>query len=192
MRLLGLSNAEALLETYGRACEAVADRTQPFDGVFDTLHALVRQGWILGVVTSKSLCRAEPLLARTGTPFATVRTPGRERGKPAPDPLLLALLDLRLDPDQAVYVGDMAVDQECARRAGVAYVHAGWGYGTPSGPDPVIAEAPYGYGPLTTAEEELLHHFAACEAATALVRGHERADPDLTQHGRAALAHLLL
>ncbi|WP_254706009.1 hypothetical protein [Streptomyces vilmorinianum] len=36
----------------------------------------------------------------------------------------------------------MAVDQEAARRAGVPYVHAGWGYGCPGSPSPVIAESP--------------------------------------------------
>ncbi|MEV0495950.1 hypothetical protein [Streptomyces atratus] len=36
----------------------------------------------------------------------------------------------------------MAVDQEAAARAGVAYVHAGWGYGQPNSPVPEIVESP--------------------------------------------------
>ncbi|MFD1277627.1 hypothetical protein ACFQ51_54010 [Streptomyces kaempferi] len=36
----------------------------------------------------------------------------------------------------------MAVDQESAARAGVAYVHAGWGYGQPASPAPEIAGSP--------------------------------------------------
>ncbi|MER5642641.1 HAD family hydrolase [Kitasatospora sp. NPDC002227] len=155
MRLLGLPNADILLAAYEQSCALAADRARPFAGMFDVLHALVRRGWTLGVVTSKPLHRAEPLLARTGTPFATVRTPGRERGKPAPDPLLTALLDLRLDPAQAVYVGDMAVDQECARRAGVAYVHAGWGYGRPDEPAPPIAQVPADLLELLQGEAEI-------------------------------------
>ncbi|MGF1425043.1 aminoglycoside phosphotransferase family protein [Kitasatospora sp. LaBMicrA B282] len=48
-----------------------------------------------------------------------------------------------------------------------------------------------GYGRLSDEEEELLQHFAAYEAATALVRGHETGNPVLTQHGRAILTLLL-
>lgn len=142
MALLGLTDAEALQETYDRACMLAADRAKVFAGMTETLHALANQEWVLGVVTSKALHRAQPLLARTGVPFATVRTPGRERGKPAPDPLLIALLDLRLDPAQAVYVGDMTVDQEAARRAGITFVHAAWGYGRLSEPAVATAESP--------------------------------------------------
>lgn len=48
-----------------------------------------------------------------------------------------------------------------------------------------------GYGqPLTTTEDDLLHHFGALEAATALVRGTQRQDTTLIRHGRQALARL--
>ncbi|MFE0460206.1 HAD family hydrolase [Kitasatospora sp. NPDC058965] len=152
MALLGLTAAEALLETYDRACVLSSDRARIFPGMTEALLALANQGWLLGVVTSNALHRAQPLLARTGIPFATVRTPGRERGKPAPDPLLMALLDLRLDPAQAVYVGDMTVDQEAARRAGIAFVHALWGYGRLSEPAVATAESPSGLLALLTGE----------------------------------------
>jgi Phosphotransferase enzyme family len=48
-----------------------------------------------------------------------------------------------------------------------------------------------GYGQhLTSAEELLLGQFAAFEAVTALVRGTERADPNLIGHGRTVLTRL--
>jgi phosphoglycolate phosphatase-like HAD superfamily hydrolase len=78
-----------------------------------------------------------------GCPFATVRTPSSVgRAKPAPDPILLALIDLGVDPSAATHEGDMAVDQESAARAGVACVHAGWGYGQPTSPIPEIVASP--------------------------------------------------
>ena len=87
--------------------------------------------------------RAALLLTNLRCPISTVRTPnGGGRGKPAPDPVLLALTDLGVDPADAVYVGDMAVDQEAAHRAGVPYVRAGWGYGCPGAPSAVVAESP--------------------------------------------------
>ena len=48
-----------------------------------------------------------------------------------------------------------------------------------------------GYGALTREDEEVLHCLRAYEAATALVRGHERHDRELHGHGRALLDHLM-
>ncbi|MGW1194397.1 HAD family hydrolase [Streptomyces sp. NPDC002536] len=144
MSRLGVDDADEVVHrTYSEASKAVAYLARPFEGVEEVLHTLVARGWLLGVVTSKSLDRAAPLLGQLGCPFRAVRAAGGPgRGKPAPDPLLLALVDLCADPVQATFVGDMAVDHEAARRAGVAYVHAAWGYGSPGDPVPPIAHAP--------------------------------------------------
>ncbi|MFJ2816074.1 HAD family hydrolase [Streptomyces sp. NPDC087294] len=143
MQRLGVTDAEAVRRTYEAESVATAHLAEEFAGIVETLHAFVAAGWRLGVVTSKHVDRAAPLLARLGCPFATIRTPaGAGRTKPAPDPLLLALVDLGVDPASAVYVGDMAVDQESAARAGVPYIHAGWGYGQPTAPDPETATSP--------------------------------------------------
>jgi phosphoglycolate phosphatase-like HAD superfamily hydrolase len=56
--------------------------------------------------------------------------------------LLLALVDLGVDPGQGIYVGDTHIDQEAARRAGLDFIHAGWGYGQPEPPLPQLAQAP--------------------------------------------------
>ncbi|MCX4785426.1 HAD-IA family hydrolase [Streptomyces sp. NBC_01221] len=143
MHRLGVGDAELVHETYEAASRAASHLAQQFAGIAEVLHAFVAAEWRLGVVTSKPLDRAAPLLAQLGCPFATVRTPSSlGRAKPAPDPILLALIDLGVDPSGATYVGDMAVDQEAAARAGVAYVHAGWGYGQPNSPVPGIVESP--------------------------------------------------
>ncbi|GGX75884.1 HAD family hydrolase [Streptomyces hiroshimensis] len=143
MRRLAVTDAEAVHQTYSEASMAVAHLARPFEGMKEVLHTLVARGWLLGVVTSKPLDRAAPLLAQLGCPFGSVRAAGGPgRSKPAPDPLLLALVDLCADPAQATFVGDMAVDHEAARRAGVAYVHAAWGYGSPGAPVPPTARAP--------------------------------------------------
>jgi hypothetical protein len=48
-----------------------------------------------------------------------------------------------------------------------------------------------GYGrPLTEAEEQLTCHLGALDALTALARGHENADPELTAAGRDTLRQL--
>ncbi|GAA2651520.1 HAD family hydrolase [Streptomyces aculeolatus] len=143
MQRLGVADGEAVRRTYEAKAVAASHLAQEFPGVSEMLHDFVAAGWRLGVVTSKHIDRAAPLLGRFDCHFATVRTPaGLGRAKPAPDPILLALVDLGVDPAAAVYVGDMAVDRESAARAGIAYIHAGWGYGQPSSPAPEIAGSP--------------------------------------------------
>lgn len=162
MERLGLADGEAIHRTYTEASAAVAHLARAFEGITDVLLAVAAAGWSLGVVTSKPLVRAEPLLSELGCPFAVVRGPdGLRRGKPAPDPILLALIDLGTDPARATYVGDMAVDQEAAHRAGVPYMHAGWGYGRPIGPSTLVAESP----------RELLHLLGITASPAPLLEG---------------------
>lgn len=151
MAQLELGDVAAIHETYAEASRAAAHLARPFSGIPESLHAFVAEGWLLGVVTSKPLNRAAPILAQLGCPFTTVQTPdGRTRGKPAPDPLLLALLALSADPGWATYVGDTPVDGEAASRAGMNYIHAAWGYGAPAESKPLVAHAPGDLFPLLT------------------------------------------
>ncbi|MEU0805504.1 HAD family hydrolase [Streptomyces sp. NPDC005970] len=141
--LLGLEGIKGLAGTYIAASTRNSHLARPFPGIKEALHTIAGRGCRLGVVTSKSAQRASPLLERLGVPFCALRTPGPERGKPSPDTLLMALVDAGTDPADACYVGDMAVDQEAARRAGLRYVHAGWGYGAPAEPMPIVLREPH-------------------------------------------------
>lgn len=146
LQLLGLElphGQSARIEaTYRTASAEHSHLAEPSSGMVETLHRLAADDLIMGVVTSKSRETAVPLLDRLACPFAVVRTAGRERGKPAPDPLLLAVTDVGVDPAEAVYIGDMAVDEQAARRAGIPYVHAGWGYGAPETPGSLVLSEP--------------------------------------------------
>jgi HAD superfamily hydrolase (TIGR01509 family) len=146
LRILGLDlphdQPARIHSTYLIASEEHAELATPPPGVEDVLQWLDSHGFGLGVVTSKSRRTAGPLLDRFSCPWAVVRTPGRERGKPAPDSLLLAVTDVGVDPSEAVYIGDMAVDQQAADRAGIPYVHADWGYGSPETPSAVVLSDP--------------------------------------------------
>ena len=51
------------------------------------------------------------------------------KGKPAPDHILYAMSELNMNASDTLYIGDMDVDYEAAKRAQVIYVHALWGYG---------------------------------------------------------------
>ena len=51
------------------------------------------------------------------------------KGKPAPDHILYAMSELNINASDTLYIGDMDVDYEAAKRAHVNYAHALWGYG---------------------------------------------------------------
>jgi phosphoglycolate phosphatase len=51
-------------------------------------------------------------------------------GKPAPDHILYAIKQLNINASDVIYIGDMVVDYEAAKRAGVDFAFASWGYGT--------------------------------------------------------------
>lgn len=142
VKLLGLEEIEQLRATYEAAADRFSHLAQPFPGVERALRDIVAAGCRVGIVTSKSAARARPMADHVGIPFVVLLTPDRGRGKPSPDTLLLALVEAGTDPANALYVGDVAVDQEAARRAGLRYVHAGWGYGSPTEPWPLVLWEP--------------------------------------------------
>ncbi|MBE8477507.1 HAD family hydrolase [Streptomyces justiciae] len=138
----GEEGGAGFAEAYESAAVRFAHLARPFPGVEQALQDIVAADCRLGVVTSKSAARAQPMLAVLGAPFAVLRTPDQGRGKPSPDTLLLALVEAATDPADALYVGDMPVDQEAAQRAGLRYAHAAWGYGAPTKPLPLILQEP--------------------------------------------------
>jgi len=94
------------------------------------LARLAKRGVKLGVVTSKARAQTTWTLAQFDIEFATVQTPEPGYpGKPAPYPLLVAASEACVDVRESVFVGDMDVDGAAARRAGMRFLHAGWGYG---------------------------------------------------------------
>lgn len=96
--------------------------TQLLPGAADMLATLLGRGYRLALCSNKPLPFTTELLRYLGIAprFEVVMGPELvARPKPAPDMLVAALERLRLLPEEAVYVGDMTVDIETARGAGV-------------------------------------------------------------------------
>ncbi|ALE52133.1 hypothetical protein SP60_02075 [Candidatus Thioglobus autotrophicus] len=51
------------------------------------------------------------------------------KGKPAPDHILHAMSELNMNASVTLYIGDIDVDYEAAKRTHVNYSHALWRYG---------------------------------------------------------------
>jgi phosphoglycolate phosphatase len=96
--------------------------TRVLPGVEDTLAALYNSGLRLGVCSNKPGPFTRGLLdyLRLSSVIEAVIGPeDAPRPKPAPDMLLVTLQRLGVTPSSALYVGDMVVDIETARAAGV-------------------------------------------------------------------------
>lgn len=104
--------------------------TKTYPGTLEMLARLQRQGYTLGVVTSKSGVVARRSMEYLGLDKYLPLLIGAQdvdRHKPQPDPLLKALKCLERQANRAVYVGDSPFDIMAAKAAGVKSVGVTWG-----------------------------------------------------------------
>lgn len=110
----------------------LADDTEAYDGVHDTLKALKARGLALAVITNKPFDFTLPLLAALGlSDYFDVVLGGDSlpEKKPLPHPLLHTALVLRCQPEDMLMVGDSKNDVLAARAAGCPVVVVTYGYG---------------------------------------------------------------
>jgi phosphoglycolate phosphatase len=97
-------------------------QTQLLPGAAEALAAVRRTGRQAAVCSNKPRAFTRDLLAHLEiAPLVDVVIGPEDarRPKPAPEMLLLAMARLQLGPAEALYVGDMVVDIQTARSAGV-------------------------------------------------------------------------
>jgi phosphoglycolate phosphatase len=114
-------------EHYARICESA---TTILPLVRQTLEELDKRGYIMGIATNKPSYFARDILKALEIDhlFAEVIGPNDvERPKPDPEMLEIMMARLGLGTDEVVYVGDMLLDIETARKAGMHM------YAVPSG-----------------------------------------------------------
>jgi len=112
-----------------------------YDGVDAVLRHISDSGIKTGIVTSKNTSKTKTILDLLNFKFDIVQTPNDElQGKPAPDHILHAMSELGVAAESTLYIGDMDVDCEAAKRAGVDYIHADWGYGVCNDEDTIKLE----------------------------------------------------
>jgi HAD superfamily hydrolase (TIGR01549 family) len=117
-------------ERFHRHFADVVASVEPFPGVVEMLDALSQGGHRLGVLTTATHRAATSMLTATDLAgYFPVVVGGDEvsRPKPAPDGLQLTCLQLGTGVADAVYVGDAAVDLQCAEAANASGIHAAWG-----------------------------------------------------------------
>lgn len=124
----------------------LSKEAQLFPGSIEMLSTLRSQGYLTGVVTSKTARGAARAIETTGiaSMFDCVITADDvTHYKPAPEPLIKAMDKLGVTAEESLYVGDSAFDVDMARSAGARVVAISWGARTHEeleliGPDTVV------------------------------------------------------
>lgn len=99
-----------------------------YDGVEETLTELRRRGIPNGIVTGKSRSSWEITLTHVQLGDFDVIVVDDDVANPKPDPegIILAVQTLKVEPQNAIYVGDSPADMEAAVAAGVKPAAAMW------------------------------------------------------------------
>lgn len=99
------------------------EQTHWLPGVADTLAELARRHYRLGVCSNKRVEFTRRLVESLGlgSAIGCILGPEDVANRPKPDPAMLleGLRRLRVSPIQALYVGDMSIDVQTGRAAGV-------------------------------------------------------------------------
>ena len=124
--------SEEMLETYQTYQSSIPESmVTPFPGISEVLGNLTERGIPLAIVTSKRQEMTLWTLNACGVrdQFPTVVTADDiTKGKPDPEPVLLALERLGIAPSpQILFVGDSIHDVLAGRAAGVRTVAVTWG-----------------------------------------------------------------
>ncbi|MGA8115456.1 MAG: HAD family hydrolase [Actinocatenispora sp.] len=116
---------QAIVDAHSRHYGPYLERVGATRGAGDLMRALYERGLRVVVATSAKSDQVDTMLAATGaagTVHTVVDSSDAERGKPAPDPVALALRRGDLDADRSVMLGDAVWDVLTAHRAGVRCV----------------------------------------------------------------------
>lgn len=109
--------------------EHVDYREPLFAGARETLDRLAKDGWRLGLATSKSRRVLEAVLESNGLlgHFASVQTGDVSPFKPDPEVLRRAMAEIGARPQETIMIGDTTQDMIMARAAGVSAFGVAWG-----------------------------------------------------------------
>jgi HAD superfamily hydrolase (TIGR01509 family) len=102
--------------------EEAAANAELQEGALEVLLELSRRGIATAIFTRNSRNSVETVLAKFGVGVDRIIT--REDAPPKPDPTAISELmkQLEITPEQALMVGDFALDIEAGKRAGIATV----------------------------------------------------------------------
>lgn len=122
-KVVGPDRVEEGVRLFRQSYAAICERkTQILPQVKETLEQLDRRGYVMAIASNKPSYFVRDILKALEIDhlFAEVLGPNDvETPKPDPEMLDIILMRLGLSPDETAYVGDMLLDIDAGRRAGV-------------------------------------------------------------------------
>ncbi|MDY6363293.1 MAG: HAD family hydrolase [Cyanobacteriota bacterium] len=108
------------------------NKTKPYDGILEMLEKIKKSGLKIAVVSNK-FDEAVKELCKTYFAELTDFCAGENeaagiRKKPAPDTVIKVLKEFKLNPEDAVYVGDSEVDIQTAQNSKMDCISVLWGF----------------------------------------------------------------
>jgi phosphoglycolate phosphatase len=88
----------------------------------------LKKNYYLSVFTSKDKIRTLAILKRYNFFNFIITSDDVEKGKPYPEGILKILKKNKVSKKNCIYVGDSIYDYLSAKKSGVNYLHASWGY----------------------------------------------------------------
>ena len=109
-----------------------ADFTRPYDGVIDLIKELRNRGYKTAVVSNKADVAVQDLCVQYFPGLFDLAIGERPEiaKKPAADMVNLALEQLQVSKEKAVYIGDSDVDVATARNSDLDMIAVDWGFRT--------------------------------------------------------------
>ncbi len=107
-------------------------KTGPYTGILDLLKELKKRGYLMAVVSNKSMDGVKELVKQYFADYITVSvgvTPTLQR-KPAPDQCIEAMRLLGVSKEDCIYIGDSEVDHMTAKNTGIPCISCLWGFRT--------------------------------------------------------------
>ncbi len=104
--------------------------TEPYDGIVELLNMLKATGAALAVLSNKPHNVAKAVVEEVfPNTFSEIWGKKDEYPtKPAPDAVFKILEILKMSPDDAIFVGDTAVDVKTGKNAGIFTIGCEWGF----------------------------------------------------------------
>jgi phosphoglycolate phosphatase len=100
-----------------------------FKGLKGTLNLLKKKS-LISIVTSKDKFRTMRILKKFNLTFDYVSCPQKKlKSKPYPDQILKSMKKYKIKKENVVYIGDSHYDYLAAKRAGIKFIFAKYGYG---------------------------------------------------------------
>ena len=131
VKLIGFKNPESDLQRWEELYLSKRYIAKPYPGVDDLFIHLQKEGYNMGLVTSRNKLelQADKILegwCELGYFNSIIGSSDTERAKPFPDPLFEYMKRHGATPEECIFIGDTIFDAKCAKSAGVTFALIEW------------------------------------------------------------------